>query len=77
MRKSRTPREISIVYTLEEGWWVAEAPFLRGAYGQGRTRPAARKSVLSAIRDLLETYAAMGKRPPFAKVAVQRTKLVA
>ena len=60
-----------VVYTYDGRWWTAEAPFLRGAYSQGRTRPSALRNLLSAISDLLETYAQRRQEPPFAaEVAV-------
>ena len=39
-------------------WWATRLPGFRGAYGQGRTKAEAYLSLLSAIRDLVETYAA-------------------
>jgi len=60
-----------VIYTFDGKWWTAEAPFLRGAYSQGRTRVSARKHLVGAIRDLLATYEARGEKPPFQSVDVQ------
>jgi len=60
-----------IIYTFDGKWWTAEAPFLRGAYSQGRTRASARKNLLSAIDDLLTTYKAMGVKAPTQPIDVQ------
>ena len=38
-------------------WWTASLPSFPGAYGQGRTRVAAVRSLASAVRDLVELYA--------------------
>lgn len=50
-------------YGQDDGWWMAEAPGLQGAYGQGRTKEAAKKNLESAIVDVLETYRLLGRRP--------------
>jgi predicted RNase H-like HicB family nuclease len=59
-----------VLYTFDGRWWTAEAPFLRGAYSQGRTRGSARRNLLAAIHDLLETYRSLGQSPRLTK-AVQ------
>ncbi len=68
-------REIDCVYTFDGRWWTAEAPGLRGAYSQGRTRSSARKNLLGAIRDLLTAYDELGQEAPFAQVSVERTRV--
>jgi predicted RNase H-like HicB family nuclease len=37
-------------------WWAASMPCFPGVYGQGRTRAAAIQSLVSAVRDVVETY---------------------
>jgi len=39
-------------------WWATVTTF-PGAYGQGRTRAAALRNLISAVTDLIETYAAL------------------
>lgn len=68
-------REFDCIYTFDGHWWTAEAPSLRGAYSQGRTRASARKNLLGAIRDVLASYEALGESPPFAEVTVERTRV--
>ncbi|MBI2897177.1 MAG: type II toxin-antitoxin system HicB family antitoxin [Deltaproteobacteria bacterium] len=71
-------RKIHIVYTFDGRWWTAEAPFLKGAYSQGRTRDSARRNLMGAIRDLLAAYADLGvSAPTIRKVDVELTDLVA
>lgn len=60
-------RHVHFLRTFDGRWWTAEAPFLRGAYSQGRTRAGARRNLLSAIRDLLDTYTRLGEAPRFAE----------
>lgn len=62
---SATIQAVRVIYTYDEGWWTAEAPFLAGAYGQGRTRESALKNLQGAISDLLEAYGKRGEQPPF------------
>jgi predicted RNase H-like HicB family nuclease len=74
-KRTDAGREFDCIYTFDGRWWTAEAPSLRGAYTQGRTRASARKNLLGAIRDLLASYEALGEPPPFAEVAVERTRV--
>jgi predicted RNase H-like HicB family nuclease len=78
-RNTRTsqPRAFDIVLVKEGGWWVATAPFLRGAYSQGRTRATAMANLVSAVDDLLASYRKDGEKPPFVSVRVEHTKLAA
>jgi predicted RNase H-like HicB family nuclease len=70
--------DVVLTYDARSKWWIAEAPFLPGAYGQGRTRAEARRSLVSAIRDLLDTYERLGQEPPIIRrVTIERTPLVA
>ena len=70
-------RRVHVLYTFDGRWWTAEAPFLRGAYSQGRTRASARRNVFAAIRDLLESYATLRESPRFTKaVEVEIADLV-
>ena len=39
-------------------WWTADLPSFPGAHGQGKTREEAYGSLLSAVRDLIDAYAA-------------------
>lgn len=57
---------MDVVYAREGRWWTAEAPALRGAYSQGRTRESARRNLLRAIRDLQQTYADIGQPLPIS-----------
>jgi len=71
-------RKIHVILTFDGVWWTAEAPFLKGAYSQGRTRSSARKNLLAAIHDLLETYEELGVPAPIIrKVDIELTDLVA
>jgi predicted RNase H-like HicB family nuclease len=54
--------DIVLVYDPEDRWWSAEVPALPGAYGQGRTSASARKSVISAVNDILALHAERGHR---------------
>jgi predicted RNase H-like HicB family nuclease len=47
-----------IVFTRSGSWWVAEFPSFPGAYSQGKTQAEAYRNLLSAVRDLVETYLA-------------------
>jgi hypothetical protein len=38
-----------------DGWWGTSIPGVTGAYGQGKTRASAERSVLSAARDIAIT----------------------
>lgn len=61
--------ELAIVLTYEPAgrWWVAEIPSFPCAYSQGRTPATARKNVLAAMRDLIETYRLQGEPVPAAR----------
>ncbi|HZU83832.1 MAG TPA: hypothetical protein VE987_12985 [Polyangiaceae bacterium] len=48
---------VRVVFERSGRWWVAELPGVPGAYSQGRTRAAALRSLLSALGDLVQTYA--------------------
>jgi hypothetical protein len=45
-----------VVYERSGRWWAAEYPGLPGAYSQGRTKAAAYRNLLSAMRDIIDTY---------------------
>jgi predicted RNase H-like HicB family nuclease len=36
----------------ENGYWIATIPMVPGAFSQGRTKAAARKNVLNALKEL-------------------------
>jgi predicted RNase H-like HicB family nuclease len=73
-RRAR-PREITIVFTSDGAWWIAEAPSIPGAHSQGRTIQSARRNLFSAIKELRETYATMGRKLPVTDVKVERYTL--
>jgi len=60
------------IWRAKDGWWVATARPLVGAYGQGRTREEAHRSIVSAVRDLLATYRRDGLKPRHANLSVPR-----
>lgn len=43
---------VVLVFRRSGRWWAACSPDFTGAHSQGRTLPAARKNLLSAIEDL-------------------------
>ena len=51
----------------KDGWFSAFIPQLEGVCGQGRTRASARRSVLSALQDALNTWTARGWRVPWRR----------
>ena len=68
--------KVHVVYTFDGKWWTAEAPFLDGAFSQGRTRHSAERHLKSAVRDLLRTYADLGRPPPLNPVVeVEETEI--
>jgi predicted RNase H-like HicB family nuclease len=77
VKRPNRSRRVHIVYTFDGTWWTAEAPFLRAAYSQGRTKSSARKNLMAAIRDLLAAYESIGQQPRFVRVDVGRASLVA
>jgi predicted RNase H-like HicB family nuclease len=75
-RRRPIPKSLDVVYARDGKWWTAEAPALRGAYSQGRTRASARRNLLTAIYDLLDTYARLGEEPPISReVRVEKLPL--
>lgn len=71
-------RSVQVVYTFDGKWWTAEAPILRGAFSQGRTRASAKRNLLGAIRDLASVYAEQGRPLPWSgTVRVERLDLTA
>jgi predicted RNase H-like HicB family nuclease len=52
-----------IVFEHSGRWWVASLPSFPGAYSQGRTQAEAYRNLLSAIREVVDTYAALARRP--------------
>jgi len=46
-----------VVFELSGEWWIAEYPPFPGAYSQGKTKAEAYRNLLSAMADLIETYA--------------------
>jgi predicted RNase H-like HicB family nuclease len=52
----------------QNGMWSAFIPQLEGVCGQGRTQESARRNVLSALNDVLSTWADMGWRVPWRDV---------
>lgn len=76
MPTKRGPLDLHVVFTHDGRWWTAEAPALRGAYSQGRTRASALRNLRGAIADLLASYADAHRDPPFADaVAIEITRL--
>jgi predicted RNase H-like HicB family nuclease len=69
---ARKPRPLlqGVVLTRSGRWWAAELPSFPGAHGQGRTRAQAYQNLLSAIRDLIDTYAA---EPPTDRALASRS----
>ena len=49
------------------GWWSASVPQLEGVCGQGRTPEDAKRNVLSALSDVLQTWAANGWHVPWRR----------
>ena len=62
MKRKRARRAGRPVVKRDGRWWVATLRAFPGAYGQGRTERAAIKSLASAVRDLIETYAELRAR---------------
>jgi predicted RNase H-like HicB family nuclease len=60
--RAKVPRLGRIVYARSGRWWVATMPSFPGAYSQGRTRDEAYRSLLLAIRELVDTYVALARR---------------
>lgn len=53
--RRKTLRE-RVVFVRSGRWVSAELPSFPGAYGQGRTQAEAFRDLLSAIRDLVDSY---------------------
>jgi predicted RNase H-like HicB family nuclease len=53
--RRKTLRE-RVVFVRSGKWVSAELPSFPGAYGQGRTQAEAFRDLLSAIRDLVDSY---------------------
>jgi predicted RNase H-like HicB family nuclease len=64
--------EFTALLERDEGWWIAYAPEVPGANGQGRTREEALQSLAEGIELILEDRREDGLRgaPPDAERAV-------
>lgn len=62
--------KIPIVYSNDGRCWGTFTPAVPGAYGQGKTRTEAKRSLVSAIRGLISINKEMGLASPFEKVTV-------
>lgn len=63
-----------LLYTDEDGIWIAEVPSLRGCLSDGKTREEAREHVKEAIELWIEAAIAHNEEIPedFAPISVER-----
>ena len=59
--KPKEPRLGRIVYQRSGKWWTASMPSFPGAYSQGRTQAEAYRSLLLAIKDLIDAYVQLAR----------------
>ncbi len=46
--------EVTAIFEQDEGWWIARAVEVPGAFGQGRTIDECRESLTEAVELMLE-----------------------
>ena len=63
-----------LLYTDEDGHWIAEVPSLRGCISDGKTREEARERVKEAIDLWIEAAVAHNEEIPedFAPISIDR-----
>lgn len=63
--------KIPVVYEHDGKSWGTSTPVCPGAFGQGRTQGAAKKSLVAAIRELVITNRMHGLPSPFAASSIK------